>query len=65
MRKRKYALSAMLVTLALVLAACDQSASPSDSQSEEPTASESASATEAPTGFAACGDQDAGGIDWL
>ena len=63
MRKQRWlGASAALVSLILVLAACGPGASVSPSAEESGTASvaESAAASEAPTGFAACGNQDAG-----
>lgn len=59
MRKRRFALGA--VAMALVLAACQSSASESPTGSEEPGESTPASApASAATGFDACGAQDAG-----
>jgi len=62
MRKQQWrGLSAALVTLTLVLAACSSGASPSASApAAEASTAASAAASEAPTGFAACGNQDAG-----
>jgi basic membrane protein A and related proteins len=62
MRKQRWlGASAALVSLMLVLAACNGGgASVSPSAEESASVVESAAASEAPTGFAACGNQDAG-----
>jgi basic membrane protein A len=61
MRKQRWlGASAALVSLVLVLAACGPGASVSPSAEESSSVAESAAASEAPTGFAACGNQDAG-----
>ncbi|MEX0625693.1 MAG: BMP family ABC transporter substrate-binding protein [Chloroflexota bacterium] len=64
MRKQRWlGASAALVSMALVLAACNgggESAAESTAESAAESAAGSAAASEAATGFAACGDQDAG-----
>jgi basic membrane protein A len=63
MRKQRWlGASAALVSLMLVLAACQSGSSPSASAaaSEAASAAASAAASTAETGFAACGNQDAG-----
>jgi basic membrane protein A len=64
MRKQRWlGASAALVSLMLVLAACNgggESAAESTAESVVESIAESVAPSEAPTGFAACGDQDAG-----
>jgi basic membrane protein A len=64
MRKQRWlGASAALVSLMLVLAACNgggESAAESVVESVVESVAESVAPSEAPTGFAACGDQDAG-----
>ena len=57
-KQRRFGLSAAPVALVLVLAACGPSTSAQESTAA--STAESAAASVAETGFAACGDQDAG-----
>jgi len=72
MRKHPSSMMAVLAILMLILAACssDDGSSPSEAAESQPAASSGESqaaepsASEAPTGLAACGEQDSG-AEWL
>jgi len=72
MRKHPSSMMAVLAILMLILAACssDDGSSPSEAAESQPAASSGESqaaepsASEAPTGLAACGEQDSGS-EWL